>query len=172
VFGVELEAEFAPVYKDQPLFADVDRFMRAQGFVLFDLRPCYWKRAAGRDLGGPHGQIIWADALYLKDMAAWRAALAPLPHDLQKSKVLRGISVAILYGYHDYALEIATAMESALGAAEARVVADALRAEGRPGTPPFPGKKFFAAAFQRLWKLCRDDNRGWSVSDADLGNLS
>ena len=61
VVGVEVEVEFAPIYTDQPLFADVDAFLRPLGFHLFDLRPCYWKRAAGRELGGPRGQVIWAE---------------------------------------------------------------------------------------------------------------
>src|SRR5262245_35004869 len=68
--GVEVEAEFTAIYKDQPVFADVDGFMRSLGYQLFDLRPCYWKRAAGRDIGGPRGQIIWTDALYFKSLPA------------------------------------------------------------------------------------------------------
>jgi FkbM family methyltransferase len=38
--------------------------MRSIGYFLFDLRPRYWKRAAGRNAGGRSGQIVWADALY------------------------------------------------------------------------------------------------------------
>lgn len=34
---VELEVEFSPIYQDQPLFADVDVFMRSQGFYLWRL---------------------------------------------------------------------------------------------------------------------------------------
>ena len=57
VTGVEVEVEFTPIYQGQPLFADVDAFLRERGYLLFDLRPCYWKRAAGRAIGGPRGQI-------------------------------------------------------------------------------------------------------------------
>ena len=46
-FGIEVEAEFAPVYRGQPLFADVDAFVRSLGFELFDIRPYYWKRKKG-----------------------------------------------------------------------------------------------------------------------------
>jgi FkbM family methyltransferase len=59
--GVEVEVEFTPIYKGQPLFAEVDTFMRGLGYLLFDLKPCYWKRAAGWKAGGSYGQIIWAD---------------------------------------------------------------------------------------------------------------
>jgi FkbM family methyltransferase len=76
VLGAEVEVEFTPIYSEQPLFADVDGLLRGLGFLLFDLRPCYWKRAAGRSIGGPRGQIIWADALYLKSIPALTAAIA------------------------------------------------------------------------------------------------
>lgn len=39
--------EFAPLYIGQPLFAEVDQFMRTQGFALYDLRgPYRFPRAA------------------------------------------------------------------------------------------------------------------------------
>ncbi|AHI66592.1 FkbM family methyltransferase [Burkholderia thailandensis] len=37
VRALELEVEFNPIYQDQPLFADVDAFLRQQGFVLWRL---------------------------------------------------------------------------------------------------------------------------------------
>jgi FkbM family methyltransferase len=38
VRALELEVEFNPIYDDQPLFGDVDRFLRDRGFVLWRLR--------------------------------------------------------------------------------------------------------------------------------------
>lgn len=34
VLGIEVEVEFLPLYKDQPLFADVHRFLATNGFVF------------------------------------------------------------------------------------------------------------------------------------------
>jgi FkbM family methyltransferase len=168
--GVEVEAEFAPVYQDQPLFADVDAYMRGAGFVLFDLRPCYWKRAAGWDLGGPHGQIIWADALYMKSAAALQQLLAPLPADRAKAKLLKTITVAVLYGYYDYALELARTAGPWLTEDERRTIESRLRADGgADDSIKFPGSGKVAAALHRGWKkLAR--NQGWSISDPGLGN--
>src|SRR5262249_22272238 len=39
VLAVQTEIEFVEFYRGQPLFADVDAFMRDRGFVLFDLLP-------------------------------------------------------------------------------------------------------------------------------------
>jgi FkbM family methyltransferase len=172
VTGVEVEVEFSAIYKGQPLFADVDTFLRGLGFQLFDLRPCYWKRAAGRALGGPRGQVIWADALYLKGLPALRAGLAPLRPELRKSKVLRAISIALLYGYADYALEILTAAGEVFSSDERSAVENALRADRPQATVSnFPGRRQLAAAFHRLWKLCMPRDDAWSISDAEIGNL-
>ena len=170
VAGVEVEVEFAPIYKGQPLFADVDALMRGLGFHLFDLRPCYWKRAAGRPLGGPRGQVIWADALYLKSLPALNGAAATLPAEHRKSKILRAISIALLYGYADYALEILRASGDALTAEERHTVETRLREDEGRGSS-LPGRRQLAAVFHRLWKMCLPRDDAWSVSDAEIGNL-
>ena len=171
--GVEVEVEFTPIYKDQPLFAEVDTYMRSLGYFLFDLRPCYWKRAAGRDVGGAYGQIIWADALYLKSVPALHAAVAALPPESRMSKVLRAISVSLLYGYYDYAIEIAREAGDALPPDERALIDRRLRERGADHgpVPVFPGRRRLAGALGKLWKMCRLSNEGWSVSDAGIGNL-
>jgi FkbM family methyltransferase len=151
VLGVEVEAEFAPIYRQQPLFADVDAFLRGLGFALFDLRPCYWKRESGRTVGGPHGQIIWGDALYLKSLPALSDITARLDAETRKSKILKIISIALLYGYADYALEVARAMSSALTPDEMSTLEQALRAHSNPSSD-FPGRRTLASAFRQLWR--------------------
>jgi FkbM family methyltransferase len=173
VLGVEVEVEFASIYKQQPLFADVDRFLRDLGFALFDLRPCCWKRAAGQAVGGPRGQIIWADALYLKTPSALDASLASAAPEAAKSKVLKAISIAVLYGYYDFALELCASAAHRITPEDRAVIERRLRSVARPGDalPNFPGRRLFAAGFHRLWKMCRPAATGWSISDPELGNL-
>jgi FkbM family methyltransferase len=96
--GVEVEVEFNQIYRDQPLFADVDRLLRDAGFELFDLRPVYWKRTAGRDAGGPRGQLVWGDALYFKS-AAGLASVLDVAAGRRRTKLLKSNAKAILYGY-------------------------------------------------------------------------
>ncbi len=172
ILGVEAEVEFTPIYSGQPLFAEVDSFLRGLGFLLFDLRPCYWKRAAGRGIGGPRGQIIWADALYLKSAPALRASAASFDAARQAGKWLKAISIALLYGYFDYALELARTADG-LQPDERALIEQRLRenGEGQGALPKFPGKRPAAAAFRRLSKLCMDSDDSWSISDAELGNF-
>jgi FkbM family methyltransferase len=172
VVGVEVEVEFAPIYKEQPLFADVDRFLRGLGYLLFDLRPCYWKRERGRAAGGPYGQIIWADALYLKSEPALGRIVRLLATEQRKAKALKAMSVALLYGYSDYALQIAQNTGD-LFSPEDREVIDRQLGPGsqRSGMlSGFPGRQRIAGLLCRLCKTWRKPYQGWSVSDPDLGN--
>ena len=172
VLGVEVEVEFAPIYEDQPLFADVDAFMRGLGYQLFDLKPCYWKRAAGWQIGGPYGQVIWADALYLKGVPAVGQMLSGLPPPVRRAKLLHALSVALLYGYADYALELVTGIDSGLLPRERAGIERKLRASetGRRLTTRLPGRRQLASTFRRLWRACRVPNEGWAVSDPEIGN--
>jgi FkbM family methyltransferase len=81
--GVEVEVEFMPIYRGQPLFGDVDRFLRQRGFVLWRLNNLvYYAEQHEKELrrtdvtvfngavvgsraGG--GRLSWGHALYLKD---------------------------------------------------------------------------------------------------------
>ncbi|CAD5373635.1 hypothetical protein RA210_U40038 [Rubrivivax sp. A210] len=67
--AVWTEVEFVPLYKDQPLFGDIDRRLAAHGlrffcFVGFGARQlASWQATAPRP--GQRLQQLWADALYL-----------------------------------------------------------------------------------------------------------
>ena len=112
VLGVEVEVEFARLYVDQPLFRDIDAFLEACGFTLFKLRRQEWVRRnfAHR----PHlsaGQLVFGDALYLRDplapAAPWR------PQDARQAEAL--ILLASLYDLHDFALEVLSTPHLAKG---------------------------------------------------------
>ncbi|MGH9373168.1 MAG: FkbM family methyltransferase [Vicinamibacterales bacterium] len=172
VIGVEAEVEFAPIYSDQPLFADVDAFLRSLGYLLFGLRPCYWKRASGRAVGGPRGQMIWADALYLRSIPHLQRSIATLEPAAQASKLLRAISVSLLYGYFDYALEIARQSGDVIDPEDRAMIEAQLREAGGHQGPlaRFPGRRRLAIASHWLWKVLVQRDDAWSVSDAKLGN--
>ena len=64
VRALDLEVEFNPIYRAQPLFADVDAFLRARGFVLWrlgELTHCALPEASGG--GGSVDAIRFADGL-------------------------------------------------------------------------------------------------------------
>jgi FkbM family methyltransferase len=78
---IEIEVEFTEIYAGQPLFADVDAFMRANGFALWNLNNFVHYSLANRteltsttssfhnskrfELQNPGGQLYWGHALYV-----------------------------------------------------------------------------------------------------------
>ena len=79
VLVIHTEAEFVPLYKGQPLFGDLDAFLRGQGFLLHRLAA-----VSGRQMRSlpprPEAklnQFLWCDAIYVRDFTAFDA-LAPL----------------------------------------------------------------------------------------------
>jgi len=106
VFGLEIEVAFAELYNGQPLFADVDSFVRQKGFDLIDLCAVSWKHSIGRSLGYSKGQVMWADTLYFRQPKMMHEILKDMDDTLALSKLLRALSVCQLYGFFDYAMEL------------------------------------------------------------------
>ncbi len=96
VFGIAVEVEFAQLYEDQPLFADVDEYLREKGFTLFDLNRHRWKRKNVPTNMPCRGQIIFGDALY------FRTGFGEDIKSVSKTKGLKMILMAALHGYYDY----------------------------------------------------------------------
>ena len=65
--AVHCEVEFAPIYSGQPLAADVDRHLRAAGFVLVDyLVPVRYSYLVHSHRNAPD-RLLWADAVYMRE---------------------------------------------------------------------------------------------------------
>ncbi len=173
VFGLEIEVEFTQIYLNQPLFSEVDGFVRNLGFQLFDLKLHYWKRSVGVNCGNPKGQIIFADALYLRDVDTFIGLLDKIEdHTLKKSKVLRAISICNLYGYIDYALEILHKLGWVFDEGERQMLEERLCSVPLSSKlPAFRGRGRMANALHRLWRIVRPTHGQWWSSSGELGNL-
>jgi len=111
VFGLSIEVEFYPCHEGQPLFSDVDAFVRSLGFVLFDLSIYRHNRKVWPDprwiseQPGPtkQGQVMWGQAVYLRD------AVHELETDFSGAleegwddvKILKLASIMELFGLSD-----------------------------------------------------------------------
>lgn len=101
VRAIEVEVELNPIYEGQPLFGDVDGYLRRHGFVLWRLADLAHYNLPGGvsefatsethhfDVGHPvtvagtGGQLYWANAFYVRreiafpaDSIPWEAAVA------------------------------------------------------------------------------------------------
>ncbi|TRU04591.1 MAG: FkbM family methyltransferase [Microcystis aeruginosa Ma_AC_P_19900807_S300] len=114
--AIQTEVEFAPIYKNQPLFADVDNHLRQQGFFLQELKELVWmskksfpglgynKTSLPPELkaGVPQhfsGQLLWSDAFYFQDLLSQPSSVSP-------EKLLKQACIADILYFPDYALEL------------------------------------------------------------------
>lgn len=68
---IQTEVEFVKMYRRQPMFADVDIFLRGRGFQFHSF-PGFGGRTfkpliARGDISSSFGQMLWADAYYVRD---------------------------------------------------------------------------------------------------------
>lgn len=100
---IQTEVEFLPIYRDQPLFGDIDTFLRARGFMLHRLDPIVSRVIKPLMLGGspyaPFKQMVWADAIYVRDFSRLGA--------LTDEQLLRTAAIMHdVYGAVDLALHV------------------------------------------------------------------
>lgn len=82
--GAEIEVEFSAIYKNQPLFSEVDTFMRSHGFTLWrlyglthypqkNIKGCsrvesiYYGSGSSSEYSAGSGRLFWANAVYFRD---------------------------------------------------------------------------------------------------------
>jgi len=99
IVGVRCEVEFSPLYQEQPLFGDVDAYLRKFGFMLFDLGRIRNRRTNFPPHALTRGQLLWGDAVYLRDHAWFSVRSAKIP-------LLKLCLLAAHLQFHDYAMEV------------------------------------------------------------------
>jgi FkbM family methyltransferase len=68
---VQTEVEFLPMYIDQPLFSEVEIFLRGQGFMFHTFHPTKSRvmrpMLIDNSMYSGLGQLLWADAVFVRD---------------------------------------------------------------------------------------------------------
>lgn len=118
--ALRVEVEFNPIYRGQPLFGDVDAFLREQGFVLWRLTDLCHYLPAGQgtadhvyldhrvyaasatdvvtaEVEGVGGRLFWADALFV------RRELADGTRPAERDAAARAACVLWAIGVHELA---------------------------------------------------------------------
>jgi FkbM family methyltransferase len=103
VLAIEVEVEFSPLYIDQPLFSDVDTYLRKQDFSLFDLILSHRTRSVSPIYSASRrGQLLWGEAFYFRDLLS-KNFKSPLQTPKQTLKLA---CLADALQFPDYALEL------------------------------------------------------------------
>jgi len=110
VIAILVEVAFYPYHFQRPLFADVDSFLRNQGFTLYDLETVRLARTSLPPLdtflvgGSDYGQIIAGDALYMIDFVA--AIGNKKNTQVQPDRIIKAICLFELFSLNDCAIEL------------------------------------------------------------------
>ncbi len=175
IFGVELEVEFISLYENQPLFADVHFFMTQKGFVLYDLRRAFWKRKEYFDYVGK-GQLVFADAVYVREINSFLAALDKIEDKLQRvRKIYCAVLVCLVYGIYDYAVVVTDNVFQCghIDSDERREIIAAIKRISKAGVlPSFWGRGLLYKVFNKLAEVLKPKSYlGWADGDKVIGNV-
>lgn len=112
------EVEFIELYENQPLFADVDRELRGQGFMFhkfLSLEGRSLKPVVVNNNPDTATWHLWADAIYVRSMANWP--------QLDPESLIRLGLLAYVYGSPDVTYQCLSLCDRAIGSDLARSVA-------------------------------------------------
>lgn len=103
VLVIHTEVEFIPLYKGQPLFADIDVFVRSHGFALHKLKlfgRTFKPLIANNNPYTALSQNVWGDAIYVRDFMAFDTLspeallkIAIICHENYESYDLAGVAL-------------------------------------------------------------------------------
>jgi FkbM family methyltransferase len=101
-----VEVEFCPLYENQPMFSEVETYMRQFGFAFFGFGETSYRSAKLRHLLKLHG-ANWRERLFHADAIFFKDPLAPTKAMLSRRAAHVLFACAMLLGYYDFALEVA-----------------------------------------------------------------
>jgi FkbM family methyltransferase len=146
---VELEVMFEQLYEAQPLFGEVDTFLRAAGFYLHELGNILYVKPRGlQQFGGAKGRIIQADAVYFR--------VRPDLVRMADAKIAAAVMAYVAYGYPDAAIELLQDL-SKTGRRVSPAIASALQ-QLRPASSRvrfLPGRDLLTRAAKQFWLRAR-----------------
>ena len=124
VLGLKTELWWEPVIKNQPSFAEMDIYLREQGFKFFDLKLHYYSRntlpggvayvdgKSNADNDGkvsvnftPEGQALTGDAIYFRD-PVHEFKTGEFTIDWNDHNILRLAGLYCIFGLYDSAIEL------------------------------------------------------------------
>lgn len=114
---VEVEVSFVELYSGQPLFAEIDTFLRSQGFHFHRFgwvgSRCMKPAMVHGDPASSAFQWLWSDAIYVRDLLG--KAIAP-EHTLMKQAAIMNDII----GSFDYSVAILTELDKRNGGSRAQ----------------------------------------------------
>lgn len=99
---LHLEVEFMPLYQEQPLFSDIEAYLRDQGFILHRFKDMTSRVVqplmVDNSVFAGLSQVVWADAVFVRDYA--RARLMPEGQLLAMAAILHDCYQSVDVAHH------------------------------------------------------------------------
>jgi FkbM family methyltransferase len=173
IFGVHVEVEFHEIYLGQPLFPEIHSCLQKNHDPsLYDLRKSHWKYKEGKGNGPDKGQLIFADALYLRSpegLIDWVTDQSPAR---RIGKLLKAIVVGLFFGVTNYSHRV-LALGSAVNIisqeqqiAMQSIIRDVHRCVRYRGR----GRLFFEKMTSLIFRVVQSDHNGWATGERHLGS--
>ena len=161
------------MYKDQPLFSDIDIFVREKlGLELWDIRKTYWKYKQKKYRSPVKGRLIFGDALYLRPLSTLDNWLSSMNKDMATRKFHALINTTIAYGYFDYASALLNTdfsnnyLDKECKKSFIRCIDNTSR-----GIYFFKnGNRLLHGIFYALMHSFRPTHQGWAISESNIGS--
>jgi len=109
VLGISVEVEFIKMYIDQPLFSDLDLYLRSLNYELYDLDLSRKTRRSLSPYASSNmdiGQLVQGQALYLRDTVGELDSHNLNKKFWHKTKILKMASIQELFNLPDCAIEL------------------------------------------------------------------
>jgi FkbM family methyltransferase len=109
---IHVECNFLPLYVGQPLFTDVDAFLRSRGFQFHRFSPLVSRvmkpMLLNKDIFAGLSQVLWADAVFIRDFTRF--------DELAAGKLLKlALVLHDVYGSYDVAFHALLAHDRQTG---------------------------------------------------------
>jgi len=123
---IECEVEFVPLYKNQPLFSDIQAFLRQQGFwfhKFLDIAGRTYRPVTLPNMAETISQGLWADAIFIRDISCLG--------NISETQLLKmALILYEVYASFDLVLHLLIEYDRRSGEKRENIYAEALRAGG------------------------------------------
>ena len=101
VLALVCEVNYSHLYIDQPLFSDVDIYLRSKQFTLFGIYNYAIRRAWSPIVSPRGGQILWGDATYFRNVLQEK-----IDSEQALERLFKLACIADMLGFEDYTVEL------------------------------------------------------------------
>lgn len=173
IVGLQIEVEFERIYEKQPLFSEVDSFIRNNlNLSLWDLDLRYFKYKSKHIKNiNKKGRLIYANALYLRSIENLSEWLGELDSQFIKSKLYSLFKISLFYGYLDYcfALIESEAFKSNFDTIEIEKLNNDIK-KNKIFDFPFIKNRYIYFLIKMIANHFKPSHNNWVHSNSILGN--